>query len=833
MKTNGILATIFFISNLLITPVWGQQNNTLKGNIRYLNSNKTPAVGVKIAGSIQTQENANVVYSTDQGEYALVFPNARDGYHVQLEVGDEDAQERVIEVVNQKELENCRIPALALDLFEIIVCRQGERDLIAQRYYNIIKTSSDLVLAKTKKELDKVLNEQEKNYQQIAELSARVSKLEEQTDSLTIYREAFRIASINKDDASDRILKYLNLLDEGRSIQEAREALSIEKAVEDLERSLDLHDAAIEELTTRANASLAIFDYDDAVECYRKIIDFSERADLNPVKLAEYYIGLATVYYDDGKFSNALDYQDKARELLEAVTKLHPAVLEAYNNVGNTLNALGRHQDALEYHTKAIELLEELDDVEETELAKAYNNIGLTYQNLAQYDEALKYQKKAIEIRERVLDSMDTELAAVYNNTATTYNKLGKYKEAIELFEKALHIQEQVLDPGHPHLSYTYNNIGITFQELGQYDQALEYELKALDIAKRALNANHPGLATTYENIGSIYQLKGELDKSLDYLKKTLEIREASQSAEEPAIGVTLGNMASVYYGLQQFEKALEYQQRSIDILLASIGPNHPDLINMYSTMGVIYQGLGDMNKALEYQLKNVELGEANLPENHPSLGISYYNIATSYTVMGDFERAMEYQAKSYNLFRNALPAGHPNTQEAFALQVTIYLFRANDRMEKKDYTGAMADLKKVSPYQNVWNMIGLCHYYMKHYPEAIAAYEKDLELDPTGKENQFYNNIGMAYAHNGQLEKAREAFTEYEKHHPDEGHAYRNWAMYYALQKDREKALEHLQKAIDMGYNNLDWIKTDDSMDILRKKKEFKEIIAQLEAGN
>ena len=45
---------------------------------------------------------------------------------------------------------------------------------------------------------------------------------------------------------------------------------------------------------------------------------------------------------------------------------------------------------------------------------------------------------------------------------------------------------------------------------------------------------------------------------------------------------------------------------------------------------------------------------------------------------------------------------------------------------------------------------------------------------------------------------------------------------MYYALQDEKEKAIEQLKKAIELGYNDIEWFETDDSINNLRKEKEF-----------
>ena len=52
---------------------------------------------------------------------------------------------------------------------------------------------------------------------------------------------------------------------------------------------------------------------------------------------------------------------------------------------------------------------------------------------------------------------------------------------------------------------------------------------------------------------------------------------------------------------------------------------------------------------------------------------------------------------------------------------------------------------------------------------------------------------------------------------------------MLYALRGEKNEALQNLQKAIELGYDDIEWLKTDDSIDCLRQKKTFIKIVENL----
>ena len=148
------------------------------------------------------------------------------------------------------------------------------------------------------------------------------------------------------------------------------------------------------------------------------------------------------------------------------------------------------------------------------------------------------------------------------------------------------------------------------------------------------------------------------------------------------------------------------------------------------------------------------------------------------------------------------------------------------------NYKEALKSLDTFTKYQKdleSFNYKGMCHYYLKQYPKAITSYNAGLAIDGSFKELNYYNNLGTAYVKNLQFAKAKKAFIKYQKLYPNNGRVYRNWAMYYALQNKKENALENLEKAIALGYIDLKWLQTDDSMNSLRNEPRFIALLERL----
>ncbi len=516
------------------TIAYNNTNNILRGKIFFLNSGKKPAVGVEVSGIIKSIGAAEAVYTDENGAFTLVFPKAAVNKTVHLVLGNTDSKGESIEVVNGKEVQMLKILENPEDEFEIIVCKKGEREIIALRYYNIImsqkkerdniaekyygiiKTSAERELTKKKEKWARLVEQKEKDYDAITELRNEIDRLEKQADSISLYKEARRIASINKDNASKRVLKYLKLLDEGTSVQQARKILNPKRAIEELKKSASQFKAAIEELQTRASASKSIFDYKDAIRCYDTIINYSEKMNVDKLTMAEYYFEIAYLNVDNGNYLIALDHQQKYIDVLENQSPMRSSLAMAYDGMSAIYQLLGRYETALKYQQKATRILEATLDPRHPDLITSYNNISLIFITLIQYETALKYQQKAIAIQEKVLDLRHPALGISYMNIAVTYTRMEHLQKAIAFMEKSLAIFKETLPEDDPYRKKMLNNIGLAYAKSNQFRKAFtsfrEYERLFPDEGK------------PYRNWAVYYALQNEKEKALYNLEKAVAL---------------------------------------------------------------------------------------------------------------------------------------------------------------------------------------------------------------------------------------------------------------------------------------------------------------------
>jgi tetratricopeptide (TPR) repeat protein len=138
-----------------------------------------------------------------------------------------------------------------------------------------------------------------------------------------------------------------------------------------------------------------------------------------------------------------------------AVTTNNPIM---QNNLGNTLEDLGRLDEAISHYTEALRIDPNLSD--------SYNNIGLALTKQGRADEAIPNFLKAIRI--------NPNHAAANYNLGTVLASQGKLDEAIYHFRESIRIK-----PDHAKAN---NNLGNVLLMQGKIDEAIDSYREALHI---------------------------------------------------------------------------------------------------------------------------------------------------------------------------------------------------------------------------------------------------------------------------------------------------------------------------------------------------------------
>lgn len=503
-------------------------------------------------------------------------------------------------------------------------------------------------------------------------------------------------------------------------------------------------------------------------------------------------------------------------------------VIESYQLKADAYNLYFEYQKAAAVYQKIIDLLEIVDPDDSIELARAYLDLGNIYHSMGLYQKALGFKQKGTVTAENVLRKDDLELCLFYKHLAINYQDIPNLQKALETQQKSLNIQEQVLNADDGAIAVSYTVLAGIYRDMGQYETALETQQKAVAIQEKIATLDDKELADSYSSLSSIYQFLGDLEKSLTFQLKVIDIQEKILDPNDPKLGTAYNNLGTTYLDLEDFDNAMIAAKKSLAIRKKVLPANHPLLAHSHNLIALVYMSTGDFENALIEQQKDIYITEQTLNYNHPDLAYSYTNLSTLHYYMGNLQEAIKTQQKATKIAESVFEPDHPQLEVFFASLASFYQF-------DKDYTNAVIFYKKmveINPNQpNIWNTIGSCYANIKEYEKAILNYNEFYRRDSTNRW-AWLNNTGLVYAKMGNFKKAKKHFSELQELKPDDGFVYRDWAMYYALQGKKKKALDNLEKAVQLGYTKLSWISTDDSLDSIRGEDRYKKVINQLEAS-
>lgn len=143
------------------------------------------------------------------------------------------------------------------------------------------------------------------------------------------------------------------------------------------------------------------------------------------------------------------------------------------------------------------------------------------------------------------------------------------------------------------------------------------------------------------------------------------------------------------------------------------------------------------------------------------------------------------------------------------------------------DYDGAIEDLSMciVLDPEESYAIQSRGDIYLKQGKKDLAEedFKKVIEIENTPEK---YNCIHYAYQGLGLYDKAIEAMNSIISRDDDRAGNYYDAACLNARMKNRQKALEYLEKAFELGYRRFGHINRDPDMDLIRNTEEYKLLI-------
>ncbi len=515
--------------------------------------------------------------------------------------------------------------------------------------------------------------------------------------------------------------------------------------------------------------------YERAVKNFLEAISLKEVEGLAVRSILEDYEKTADAYLKMENYSDAYTILNEVIGKIDAYEgSLNSLLLSnIYNNMGITLNTLGRQNDAIVYYEKALYFAERIIPQDMNLVAVILENLSKNYNEQKDNQRSIYYLKRLIKLKSSRYGEYSNELSMHYNDLGNLYQETGKNDSAQIYFEKSLktdlnlndpdarllisrylnlsnsfiaqgesdkalrylimakEIEQGITDGDNANLFQIYTKLGIVYKQMNQYDLAEQNFLNALKINDQNTSVGK-NRADVYNHLGDIKNIRGDYSLSLVYYGKALDILLKDRTQDYDKIISTFSNLGTIYISRGDFGKALENYESALDISSKWSSVNNYNLATIYNNIGIIYNNTGDTAKALAYYEKALDI-QIEIPDRDNALiAKSYTNIGGIYISKGDNDKAQLYLDRALDYQIEELGLDHPDIAFTYSRFANIY-FKEKKYDKAEEYL-----LKALNVLMNSYGMkhplvafsynnLGMIFHDQQKYSRALEYYQKAL----------------------------------------------------------------------------------------------------------
>jgi len=270
---------------------------------------------------------------------------------------------------------------------------------------------------------------------------------------------------------------------------------------------------------------------------------------------------LGVVEYERGNLQAAIDYQNQALAVREALAPDSSPVASSLTDLGNIADDRGELQASKNYHLRALAIRERLNP-ESLDVARSLNNLGIVVMELGEFQAAIEYYTRGLRIKEQVLpDSMD--VANSLNNLGNVSMFSGDLKGARTYQRRALTIRQRLV-PDSLDVSASLSNLADVAWRQGDLKASRDYNTRALEIRER-LAPNSLLIATSLVNLGLIAAEEKDFQAATKFQQRALEMQRLV-APESMTVASSLINLGEIAFATGDLVAAQDYQSRALGI---------------------------------------------------------------------------------------------------------------------------------------------------------------------------------------------------------------------------------------------------------------------------
>ena len=401
------------------------------------------------------------------------------------------------------------------------------------------------------------------------------------------------------------------------------------------------------------------------VEAAQRLRDAEKLTDRtrDPIEWARVQFAIASVLYDQGKYSDA------ERVLHEVLSERerslgfeHPDALKARQTLAVVLWAQGRYAEAEAENRAVIKLQEKVLGPDDPDTLKSRNSLANALLDEGKYAEAEAEYRAVIRLRAKALGPEHLDTVKARSNLAIALGDQGKYAEAAEEFRAAINLEEKVLGPEHPETLNMRNSLASTLANQAKYPEA-EAEVRAvIALREKVLGPEHPDTLLGRHNLAVDLEGEGKYTAAELEDRTVIKLEEKVLGPEHPQTLVTRSNLASLLIDLARDAEA-EAEARSVIKLEEKVlGPEHPETLETRTILANALNAEGKCAEAEAEARSVLQLQEKTLGPEHPDTLETRSSLAEALGSQGRYSEAETEGRAVLKLKEKVLGSEDPST---------------------------------------------------------------------------------------------------------------------------------------------------------------------------
>lgn len=349
-------------------------------------------------------------------------------------------------------------------------------------------------------------------------------------------------------------------------------------------------------------------------------VDCAVRAFGEPsLEASDHLSVLASLKTQTGRHEEGLALCQRAMRvdpaLLEANPETHADIL---NEMGESLDALGRKAEAVETWRAALARLQTTKDQKDPQSLTLMNNLATTLTELGQIEEAEPMLRHVAQTRRELYGELDPAYLVSLSNLAVLERRLGNLEASGELYKQVLDLRIRTLGPNHTDTGNAWNNYGTLLRQKGDREGATEAYREALRVYRDKFPGGHVRVFMTVQNLASLLQEMGHFAEAERLFAEALEAS-ASMGGQAPMeLSSVRLNYASLLVQVGRAREAVPLLEEAVALRRDAAGESHPSYAAVLTDLSAAQLRAGEVERAIETATRAVELCRALPPGQAP-----------------------------------------------------------------------------------------------------------------------------------------------------------------------------------------------------------------------